>query len=197
MTQLSRGGRTRPVTVSCLPSVQPHPLSRAALAGQIALRRARLTDNEAAMIAACEAAALGARSRSTASADPPHWNRAIGHRYLAAAMRLRRRAEPRGSARPGFVRRSRRPPTRAADDIADRRLIARHGSLMDPLSCRWCAQAAKAPWVAHLRKAHQAVITRQGGSGSSCRHRCLSRSRRGRDDQLIPCASHRHRLVRH
>jgi hypothetical protein len=43
-------------------SQQPSTLSRQMLDLQIALRRARLAELETGMIAACEAAALGARS---------------------------------------------------------------------------------------------------------------------------------------
>jgi hypothetical protein len=62
---------------------------------QIASRRARLADLEAEMIAACEAAALGACSRTNATAERKRWNRATWHRYLAAAMRLEATYGPR------------------------------------------------------------------------------------------------------
>jgi hypothetical protein len=62
---------------------------------QIASRRAHLADLEAEMIAACEAAALGARSRTNATAERKRWNRATWHRYLAAAMRLEATYGPR------------------------------------------------------------------------------------------------------
>lgn len=65
-----------------------HPLSRQALDLQIALRRGRLGELEAEMIAACETAAIGAHEPRIASADRDRWNRATWHRYLAAAMRL-------------------------------------------------------------------------------------------------------------
>ena len=63
-------------------------LSRQTLDFHIALRRARLAELEAEMIAACEAAALGVRLRRTASGDRACWDRMTWHRYLAAAMRL-------------------------------------------------------------------------------------------------------------
>ena len=40
------------------------------------------------MIAACEAAALGTRPRTSADFERTHWERTTWHRYLAAAMRL-------------------------------------------------------------------------------------------------------------
>ena len=63
-------------------------LSRQTLDFPIALRRARLAELEAEMIAACEAAVLGVRLRRTASGDCACWDRMIWHRYLAVAMRL-------------------------------------------------------------------------------------------------------------
>ena len=62
---------------------------------QIASRRARLAELEAEMIAACEAAALGTRSRTRATAERKHWDRTTWHRYLAAAMRLEATYGPR------------------------------------------------------------------------------------------------------
>ena len=74
----------------------PHPLSgHMLLTLQIAFRRARLTKLEAEMIAACEAAALGAHSRTNANAGRERWNRTTWHRYLAAAMRLEATYGPR------------------------------------------------------------------------------------------------------
>ena len=74
----------------------PHPLSgQMLLPLQIASRRARLAKLEAEMIAACEAAALGSRSRTNATCEREHWNRATWHRYLAAAMRLEATYGPR------------------------------------------------------------------------------------------------------
>jgi hypothetical protein len=55
---------------------------------QIESRRARLAALETEMIAACEAAALGARSRTEVVSERERWSRATWHRYLAAAMRL-------------------------------------------------------------------------------------------------------------
>jgi uncharacterized membrane protein YfbV (UPF0208 family) len=62
--------------------------SHQALTPHIACRRAVLAALEAAMIAACEAAALGTRSETDAPPDCERWNRGTSHRYLAAAMRL-------------------------------------------------------------------------------------------------------------
>src|ERR1019366_1977767 len=73
----------------------PHPLSgQMLLTLQIASRRARLAELEAEMIA-CEAAALGPRSRANATCEREHWTRATWHRFLAAAMRLEATYGPR------------------------------------------------------------------------------------------------------
>jgi hypothetical protein len=80
MTLLSSvGGATSP---------PPARLSRQTLDRQILQRRARLAELEAEMIAACEAAALGTRPRTSADFERTHRERTIWHRYLAAAMRL-------------------------------------------------------------------------------------------------------------
>ena len=63
-------------------------LSCQVLDTQVLVRRARLAELEAEMIAACEAAARGARPRTSAGFDREYWDRATWHRYLAAAMRL-------------------------------------------------------------------------------------------------------------
>jgi predicted transcriptional regulator len=63
-------------------------LIRQALDAQIARRRARLAELEAGMIAACEAAAVGTRARTSSAFDRECWDRVTWHRYLAAAMRL-------------------------------------------------------------------------------------------------------------
>ena len=90
---LSRQALIRPPSAR---PVLPHPFSgQMLLTLQIASRRARLADLEAEMIAACEAAALGARSRTNATAERKRWNRATWHRYLAAAMRLAATYGPR------------------------------------------------------------------------------------------------------
>jgi len=87
MTHLSSaGGAASPLSAR---------LSRQALDLQIALRRARLTELEAEMIAACEAAALGARPPASAGFDRAPWDRATWQRYLAAAMRLEATYGPR------------------------------------------------------------------------------------------------------
>ena len=92
-TLLSRQVPTQP---SSTHPALPHPLSgQMLLTLQIASRRARLAKLEAEMIAACEAAALGPRSRTNATCEPEHWNRATWHRYLAAAMRLESDYGPR------------------------------------------------------------------------------------------------------
>jgi hypothetical protein len=72
-----------------------HPLSRPVLEWQIALRRSSLGELEAEMIAACETAAIGARVTFAARADRDDWDRAMWHRYLAAAMRLEPHYGPR------------------------------------------------------------------------------------------------------
>lgn len=85
MIDLSSGGGAM--------SPPPTVLSRQALDWQITLRRARLVELEAEMIAACETAALGTRSQTTS--DREHWERATWQRYLAAAMRLEATYGPR------------------------------------------------------------------------------------------------------
>ena len=77
--------------------VSPRPawLSRQILDEQIARRRARLVALEAGMIAACEAAAMGAHPGTRATAARECWERTTWHRYLAAAMRLKATYGPR------------------------------------------------------------------------------------------------------
>ena len=82
-------------------------------------RRARLAELETEMIAACEAAALGTRSRIHAASR----QRALGPGDLAPLPR-------RGDAAGGDLRPPHAPsspgnrPARTADDLADRRLIS-------------------------------------------------------------------------
>jgi hypothetical protein len=71
------------------------PLSRKVLDQQIARRRARLVALEAEMIAACEAAAMGAHPGVRATAERERWDRATWRRYLVAAMRLEATYGPR------------------------------------------------------------------------------------------------------
>ena len=83
-----------------LPAAPPssavcHLLSRPELEWQIALRRSRLGELEAEMIAACETAAIGARVTFAARVDRDDWDRATWHRYFAAAMRLEPHYGPR------------------------------------------------------------------------------------------------------
>jgi hypothetical protein len=90
---LSRQGSAR--RSSAHPAL-PHPFSgQMLLTLQIASRRARLAELETGMIAACEAAALGTRSRTNATTERKHWGRTTWHRYLAAAMRLEATYGPR------------------------------------------------------------------------------------------------------
>ena len=70
-------------------------LSRQVVDMQVLVRRARLAELEAEMIAACEAAARGARQQTSAGFEREHWDRATWHRYLAAAMRLEAEFGPR------------------------------------------------------------------------------------------------------
>ena len=97
---------------------------------QIAFRRARLAELEAEMIAACEAAALGTRSRTNATAEREHWDRTTWHRYLAAAMRLEATYGPR-------MRRLRQEigQLERLMDLADRRLTGCF-AVAGPLPCR-------------------------------------------------------------
>jgi hypothetical protein len=76
-------------------SQQPSTLSRQMLDVKIALRRARLAKLETEMIAACEAAALGARPQTTATFERKYWDRTTWHRYLTAAMALEATYGPR------------------------------------------------------------------------------------------------------
>jgi len=69
-------------------------LSRRALDMQIARRRARLAELETEMIAACEVAVHGTRTRP-AGFEPEHRDRATWRRYLAAAMRFEATYGPR------------------------------------------------------------------------------------------------------
>jgi hypothetical protein len=88
--------RQTPTRLSSARPALPHPFSgQMLLTLQIASRRARLAECEAEMIAACEAAALGARSPTSATAERERWNRTIWHRYLVAAMRLEATYGPR------------------------------------------------------------------------------------------------------
>ncbi len=105
MTHLSPdGGAMSPPSTISLPAPTrsssarpafPHPLSRMLLTLQIDFRRARLAELETEMVAACEAAALGTRSRIIAASHSRHWDRTTWHRYLAAAMRLEATYGPR------------------------------------------------------------------------------------------------------
>jgi hypothetical protein len=61
----------------------------------IAVRKSGLAALEAEMNAACEAAALGGRSRTSATAERRHWGRTTWRRYLTAAMRLEAEYGPR------------------------------------------------------------------------------------------------------
>ena len=69
-------------------AVPPTILSRQVLDVQIGRRRAHLAELETEMIAACEAAALGARPQRSATSDRERWDRTRWQRYLAVAMRL-------------------------------------------------------------------------------------------------------------
>jgi hypothetical protein len=94
MTHLFPGGGAMS-PASAHPAL-PHPFSgQTLLTLQIAFRRTRLAELEAGMVAACEAAAMGTRSRKTATLDRERWNRSAWHRYLAAAMRLESDYGPR------------------------------------------------------------------------------------------------------
>jgi hypothetical protein len=78
-------------------SVSPPPvwLNRQVLDQQIARRRARLVALEAEMIAACEAAAMGAHPGTRAPVARERRDRTTWRRYLAAAMRLEAAYGPR------------------------------------------------------------------------------------------------------
>jgi len=76
-------------------SQPPSMLGRLSLDLKITSRRAQLAELEGQMIAACEAAALGACPGSRPTLDRKHWDRTTWNRYLAAAMRLESRYGPR------------------------------------------------------------------------------------------------------
>jgi hypothetical protein len=102
MTHLSPdgGATSQPPSTLTRPSAAgpalPHPLSgQMLLTLQIAFRRARLAELETEMVAACEAAALGTRTRANATSEHAHWDRMTWRRYLAAAMRLEAAYGPR------------------------------------------------------------------------------------------------------
>jgi len=87
MTHLSpAGGHASP---------PPAWLSRQVLNQQIAPRRARLVALEVEMIAACEAAAMGANSGTRSTVARERWDRTTWRRHLAAAMRLEATYGPR------------------------------------------------------------------------------------------------------
>ena len=100
MTHISPGGEAMPLPPAShrrrtsirpspsLPGV-PHPFSATTLLTlQINLRRARLAELEAEMIAACETAVLGVRPPTGKISDREHWDWAMWQRYLDAAARL-------------------------------------------------------------------------------------------------------------
>jgi len=87
MTQLPSNGEAM--------SPPPSKLNRQVLDMCIARRRARLTELEAEMLAACEAAALSVHQRSGQTFDRERWDRTTWHRYVAAAMRLEATYGPR------------------------------------------------------------------------------------------------------
>ena len=78
-------------------SASPAPawLCRHVLDQEIARRRARQVALEAEMVAACEAAAMGAHPGTRATAARERWDRTTWRRYLAAAMRLEAAYGPR------------------------------------------------------------------------------------------------------
>ena len=73
----------------------PSALGRLSLDLKITSRRAQLAELEGQMVAACEAAALGAYPGSKPTLDREHWDRTTWNRYLAAAMRLEASYGPR------------------------------------------------------------------------------------------------------
>ena len=76
-------------------SQPPSMLGRLTLELKITGRSAQLAELEGQMVAACEAAALGACPGSRPTLDRKHWDRTTWNRYLAAAMRLESRYGPR------------------------------------------------------------------------------------------------------
>ena len=100
MTQFSSDATTTPRPSSIL---SRPVLDARMLDAEIGRRRAALAALVAKMIAACDAEALGARSRTGAPANHAGWDRATWNRYLAAAMRLEAEYGPRMRA---FARKS-------------------------------------------------------------------------------------------
>ena len=73
----------------------PSAVGRLSLGLKITSRRAQLAELEGQMVAACEAAALGACPSSKPTLDREHWDRTTWNRYLAAAMQLEASYGPR------------------------------------------------------------------------------------------------------
>ena len=92
MTQFSSEAATTPRPSSIL---SRPVLDARLLDAEIGRRRAALAALVAEMITACEAEALGARSRTGAPADHVGWDRATWNRFLAAAMWLEAEYGPR------------------------------------------------------------------------------------------------------
>jgi hypothetical protein len=85
----------RPSSILSRPVLDARMLDARMLGAQIGRRRTALAALEAEMTAACEADAIGTRSRTSGAADHAGWDRATWHRYLAAAMRLESEYGPR------------------------------------------------------------------------------------------------------
>ncbi len=77
-----------------LPAVPPQHLSREMIRHAVAVRRALLSDLEAQMVEACDAAA-GRGDPASAPGDRRRWDRTAWSRYLAAATRLEASYGPR------------------------------------------------------------------------------------------------------
>jgi hypothetical protein len=106
MTHLSPdgGAASRPPSPLCRQaSILPAPahpafqhlLNDQVLMPKIVHRRARLAELETEMVAACEAAAGGARSQASTVSKHKHRDRAAWHRYLTTAMWLEAAYGPR------------------------------------------------------------------------------------------------------
>ena len=159
MTHLSPDGGASPPSAI---------LSRQMLDLQIVRRRARLAELETEMIAACEAAALGTRSRTNASCRA----RALGPGDLASLSRRRHAAG--GDLRPAHAPPSPgNRPARTADDIADRSLTG----CQDPLPCPAAAGdvgiGGERPRIGQVRRptSHLGRQSRQGSPCSPPAHR--------------------------
>jgi hypothetical protein len=88
MTYVTPGGAT-PDAPPALAATRLHPcLDRGRLREAIAVRRQRLAEREADLVAACEKAAAHGAGRHIRIDDRATWDRAAWHRYVGTATQL-------------------------------------------------------------------------------------------------------------